>query len=31
MSGTIGNPGSWAIDHAKAAGEHIGTVVGHVG
>jgi uncharacterized membrane protein len=29
--GTIGNPGSWAIDHAKAAGEHIGTVVGHVG
>ena len=31
MSGTIGNPGSWAIDHAKAAGQHIGTVVGHVG
>jgi uncharacterized membrane protein len=31
MSGTIGNPGSWAVDHAKAAGEHIGTVVGHVG
>jgi uncharacterized membrane protein len=28
---TIGNPGSWAVDHAKAAGEHIGTVVGHVG
>ena len=31
MSGTIGNPGSWAIDHAKAAGQHIGEVVGHVG
>jgi len=31
MSTTIGNPGSWALDHAKAAGEHIGTVVGHVG
>ena len=31
MTGTIGNPGSWAIDHAKAAGEHIGTVVGHIG
>lgn len=31
MTTTIGNPGSWAIDHAKAAGEHIGTVVGHVG
>jgi len=31
MSGTIGNPGSWVVDHAKAAGEHVGTVVGHVG
>lgn len=31
MTGTIGNPGSWAIDHAKAAGQHLGTAVGHVG
>lgn len=31
MTTTIGNPGSWAIDHAKAAGQHIGAAVGHVG
>jgi len=31
MSSTIGNPASWAVDHAKAAGQHVGEVVGHIG
>ncbi len=31
MSGTIGNPGTWVVDHLDAAGHHIGSVVTHVG
>lgn len=31
MTTTIGNPGSWVVDHVEAAGQHLGTVVSHVG
>lgn len=28
---TIGNPGSWVVDHVEAAGHHLSSVVTHVG
>ena len=31
MSTTIGNPGSWVVDHVEAAGHHLGTMATHVG
>lgn len=31
MPETIGNPLSWSIDHAKAVGQHLGSVATHVG
>ena len=31
MPETIGNPLSWSVDHAKAAGRHLGAVASHVG
>ncbi|MFO1105253.1 MAG: DUF2189 domain-containing protein [Amaricoccus sp.] len=31
MTTTIGNPLSWSVDAAKAAGQHLGSVAGHIG
>lgn len=31
MPETIGNPLSWSVDHAKAVGQHLGSVATHVG
>jgi len=31
MPETIGNPLSWSVDHAKAVGQHLGSVASHVG
>lgn len=31
MPQTIGNPLSWSVDHAKAVGQHLGSVATHVG
>lgn len=31
MPETIGNPLSWSVDHARAVGQHLGSVASHVG
>ena len=31
MTETIGNPLSWSVDHARAAGKHLGAAATHIG